>query len=282
MSRPGLRLGAVEYDPKVDRIWAGFRAWFAGYGLDLTYRLYPDYDRQVDDLLDGRLDLAWNSPLAWIRAQRMARARGGTVRPVVMRDTDRDLRSVVVVPADSPYRAPADLAGATVATGAIDSPQATLIPLAYLAGLGVAVDVCRFDVGVGLHGDHIGGERDAARALAAGTVDAALLLDATHLLMCTEGTLEPGGTRVLAATAPFDHCMMTAGPGAPAALVDRFAGQLLGMSYADPDLRQLFDLEGLTAWRPGRDTGYASLSAAVDRFGFYDRTGAPGLPVYAR
>jgi hypothetical protein len=38
------------------------------------------------------------------------------------------------------------------------------------------------------------------------------------------------------------------------------------MSYADPLVRPLLDLEGLKQWRPGRTTGYAQLEAAVTRF----------------
>src|SRR5581483_3303553 len=89
--------------------------------------------------------------------------------------------TVVVVRADSPITDPAGLRGRRIGTGAVDSPQATLLPLHHLAGLGLApgrdFEVRRFDVGVGLHGDHIGGERDAAAALAAGEVDAACMID---------------------------------------------------------------------------------------------------------
>ena len=153
-----------------------------------------------------------------------------------MRDTDRDLTSVVVVRADSDIASVADLVGRTVAVGAVDSPQATLIPLSYLRRAGVSADVGvrRFDVGVGLHGDHIGGERDAARALAAGEVDAACMIDANHLLFVREGTLAAGSTRVLAQTAPYDHCNMTVVDGVAPEAVDRFGGLLLSMSYADP------------------------------------------------
>ncbi|MFD0784912.1 phosphate/phosphite/phosphonate ABC transporter substrate-binding protein, partial [Micromonospora azadirachtae] len=131
-----LLLGAVAYDPKVVTIWAGFRSWFRERGFDLDFVLYSQYERQVEDLLAGRIDVAWNSPLAWLRAQRLARARGTTVRPVAMRDTDRDLTSVIVVRADSEHRTLADLRGRAVAVGAIDSPQATLLPLALLRAAG--------------------------------------------------------------------------------------------------------------------------------------------------
>ena len=33
------------------------------------------------------------------------------------------------------------------------------------------------------------------------------------------------------------------------------------------------DLEGLTRWLPGRQSGYGALEAAVDRLGFYDAAG---------
>jgi ABC-type phosphate/phosphonate transport system substrate-binding protein len=275
-----LVLGAVAYDPKVVTIWAGFRTWLRERDFPFDFILYSNYERQVDDLLAGRIDVAWNSPLAWVRARRLAAAGGVTVRAIAMRDTDRDLVSAVVVCTDSSIQAAADLHDATIAVGAIDSPQATLLPLSALRralaeqGLDLTdAKILRHDVGVGLHGDHIGGERDAAVALRDGRADAACLIDANLLLFAREGTLPAGSTRVIAQTPRFDHCNMTAGPTADAALVDRFATLLLEMSYADPRVRPLLDLEGLTRWLPGRLEGYTPLEAAVDETGFYDDRG---------
>lgn len=263
---PELLLGSVAYDPKVLTIWEGFRRWFTDHALPFDFVLYSNYERQVEDLVAGRIDVAWNSPLAWVRTARLA----PTARAVAMRDTDRDLSSVVVVRADSPITDASGLAGQVVATGAVDSPQGTLLPLALLGG--VDVKVRRFEVGVGLHGDHIGGERDAARALAAGEVDAACMIDANHLLFTTEGTLPAGATRVVAQTAPYDHCNMSVA-GSESPLIDEFVSLLLGMDYADPAVRPLLDLEGLTRWLPGRLSGYTQLDAAVDALGFYDKKG---------
>jgi phosphonate transport system substrate-binding protein len=60
----------------------------------------------VEELIAGRVDVAWNSPLAWVRARRLAAADGVKLTPVTMRDTDCDLRSLVVVRAGDPARRP--------------------------------------------------------------------------------------------------------------------------------------------------------------------------------
>src|SRR5690606_7311018 len=99
---------------------------------NFDYVLYSNYEALVEALMDGQLQFAWNSPLAFVRARRMARARGQEVRAIVMRDTDMDLQSVLVVPAESSIQAVEDLRGRTVGFGAIDSPQATLIPLDHM------------------------------------------------------------------------------------------------------------------------------------------------------
>jgi ABC-type phosphate/phosphonate transport system substrate-binding protein len=271
-------LGAVAYDPKVVTIWDGFRQWFAGRGLGFDYILYSNYERQVDDLLAGRIDVAWNSPLAWVRSRRAAAAAGARVSAPVMRDSDRDLTSIVIVRADSAVRAVGDLRGRTIATGAVDSPQATLLPLDRLRDEGVEpgrdVTVRRFDVGVGLHGDHVGGERDAAKALMAGEVDAACILAANHLVFSREGTLSTNGTRVIAETVAFDHCNMTVNQDiADPASMDVFTELLLAMDYGDAEVRPLLDLEGLKQWMPGRLELYQPLERAVDNASFYGRDG---------
>jgi phosphonate transport system substrate-binding protein len=272
-----LLLGAAAYDPKVVTIWDGFRRYLTDRGLPFDFILYSHYERQAEDLVAGRIDAAWTSPLAWIRASRLARVAGARLDALVMRDTDRDLRSLIVVRADSGIENLPQLDGRGIATGAVDSPQANLLPLSLLRRHGLVpgknLTVRRFDVGVGLHGDHIGGERDAARALIAGAVDAACMIDVNHLLFAREGVLPGSSTRIIGETDLYDHCNMTVGPSADPALVARFRELLLAMSYDDAGLRPLLDLEGLKLWCPGRTTGYAALETAVDEVGFYGEDG---------
>ena len=252
-----LVLGAVTYDPKVVTIWEGFKAFFNERGLPFDFVLFSTYEAQVEAQLQGRIDVAWNSPLAWVHT----RQRRLDARAVVMRDTDQDLTSVVLVRAEGPTAVEA-LNGKKVGVGAADSPQATLIPLLHLHDAGVRPSVVRHDVLLGKHGDHIGGERDAVRALLEGKVEAACVIDGNHLAFTRDGTIPPGAVRVLAQTGKYDHCNFTALGGVDTA---RFEALLLGMSFADPKLRPLMELEGLTAWLPGRTSGYALLERAVEQ-----------------
>ena len=275
MTQETLLLGAVAYDPKVVTIWDGFQRYFETHGLPFDYILYTSYERQVESLFKGHIHVAWNSPLAWLQSERLASALGRHAEAIAMRDTDRDLTSVVVARTASSIRTVADLKGRRVAVGASDSPQATLIPLYYLSQQGLEpnrdFEVIEFDVLSGKHGDHIGGERDGVRALLDGRCDAACLIDGNHLLFVQEGAIPSGATHVIAQTPVYDHCNFTVVTGAPGESVTRFRELLLEMSYADPDVRRLLDLEGLKRWLPGRTAGYDLLSGAVQHFGYLDR-----------
>jgi phosphonate transport system substrate-binding protein len=267
-------LGAVTYDPKVITIWEGFAEHFRARELPFDFVLYSNYESQVEALLDGHIHVAWNSPLAWIETVRVAEARGRRATAIAMRDTDRDLTSAVLVRSDSDVRTVSDLRRKRVGVGAKDSPQATLLPLHHLTEQGLEpggdFEVVYHDRLIGKHGDHIGGERDAAKALLAGSIDAACVIDSNLLTFAKEGTWPGGSVRVLEKTGPYDHCNFTVLDDAPQRSVERFTTLLLEMSYDDPAVRPLLDLEGLKAWKPGRVSGYVALDRAVDRLGTLD------------
>jgi phosphonate transport system substrate-binding protein len=274
MARP-LKVGAVMYDPKVSVIWEIIRNFFDAQGAPIDPVFYGNYDAQVDALLHRGVDIAWNSPLAWVDAQR--RTNGGC-RAIAMRDTDRDRVSCFVARRDGPVRSLADLEGKTLATGAYDSPQATLIPLNRLRGEGLTpghnVTIRRFDVRVGLHGDHIGGERDAFECVKAGGADACTMLDLNWQAWTADGTIDPNAYAVIGDTDRFDHCVFTVRGDFAWAVERVWLQALFAMQYDNPAHREMMDLEGLKAWLPGRTTGFGPLTAAVVSERFF----APARP----
>ncbi len=274
-------LGTVAYAPKVITIWEGFKSYFEKNNLPFDYILYSNYESQVEAMFSGQIDAAWNSPLAWLRADRMGRARGTHVRIGPMRDTDQNLSSVLVVRNNSSYKSVAELRGKTIGFGAVDSPQARLIPLDHLRQEGLIAKgetegdfkVRIFDRLGGKHGDHIGGERDAARALLSGEVEAAWMIDGNFQAFSQEGTLPSGEARILAHTASYDHCIFSFAPHTEEKQTELFSQILMGMKWSDSTVRPLLELEGLKEWRVGRTSGFSLLSRAVDNESFYDENG---------
>jgi len=272
MDRP-LIVGAVMYDPKVSVIWEIIRHFFESQSCPIDVAFYSTYELQVAALLDRTIDIAWNSPLAWLDSQRRS---GGTCRAIAMRDTDRDRVSYFVARREGPVRTLSDLRNRTLATGAIDSPQATLIPLGRLRrdALDPAADltVRRFDVLVGKHGDHVGGERDAFECLRSGDAAACAMLDLNWDGWTKDGTIDTDRFTIIAETDRFDHCVFTVRDDLDGATERRWLDALFKMRYDNPAHREMMDLEGLKAWQPGRTSGFGPLTEAVAAERFFEPT----------
>lgn len=264
-------VGAVLYDPKVSVIWDIIREFFEDNDCPMDVVFYTNYELQNRALADGHLDVAWNSPLAWLDAQRLT---GGTCRAIAMRDTDRDRVSHLLVKADSGIDDLAGLAGKTVAFGAEDSPQARLIPMGMLhrAGLHAGRDYTekRFDVLVGKHGDHVGGEKDAFQCLAAGEAAASAVLDLNWAAWTADGSADPAAYRILATTEKFDHCVFTVRDDFAPDIEKKWLDVLYSMSYDNPAHREMMDMEGLKKWEPGRTSGFGPLGEAVELTRFFE------------
>ena len=267
-----ILVGAVIYDPKVSIIWDIIKGFFAGEGCPMDCVFYTNYELQVEALAVGHIHIAWNSPLAWVDAERRT---GHRCRAIAMRDTDRDRVSHLVVRRNGGIDTVANLRGRMVATGAIDSPQATLLPIQHLRQTGLVpgrdYGVRRHDLLVGKHGDHIGGEREALRSLQAEESDAAAILDLNWDAWCADGTIDPNQLRILTSTPPFDHCNFTVLDSLDSGRASAWADVLFRMRYDNPAHREMMDLEGLKAWLPGRTSGYAALTDATRDSGFFER-----------
>jgi ABC-type phosphate/phosphonate transport system substrate-binding protein len=268
--QPRVLVGAVVYDPKVVAIWDVIQEYFAAHGYQMDCVFYNTYDLMVDALVAGHIQVAWNSPLAWVDA---VRRTNGKCRAVAMRDTDRDRRSHIIVHRSSGFGSLEDLRGRTLATGARDSPQSHLLPLHLMQqhGLTAGKDftVRRFDLLVGKHGDHVGGELEALHSVQRRESDACAVLDLNWARWQTDGTADPTDLMALASTQPFDHCNFTVLDSLPADEEGLWTTTLFSMSYANPTHREMMDLEGLKAWLPGRTSGYSALTEAVEEQKFF-------------
>src|SRR5215813_9176640 len=177
MSKP-IIVGAVAYDPKVVTIWELIREYFDKAGVANDFVLFSNYEAQVNALLGGFIDIAWNTNLAYVRVHRRT---NGACRILAMRDTDVEFTSVIVARTDRGISTLADLKGKTVAFGSRDSGQAAILPAYFLAKSGIDpekdIRSIRFDLDVGKHKNTGTSEVQVLEAVTNGEANASTVND---------------------------------------------------------------------------------------------------------
>lgn len=260
-------VGAVVYDPKVVPIWEGIREYFTDAPVGMDFVLFSNYEAQVEALLQGRIDVAWNTNLAYVRT---FLATDGACRVLAMRDTDVAFFTTLVGRTDELASA-ADLKGRRLALGSADSAQAAIMPVHYLTleGLrpGEDVELVRFDSDVGKHGDTGRSERDALVAVLDGQADAAAIGLASWDVFVRSGEVPPERLQPFWTSPPYSHCNFTALPSFDADLADAWSSHLEAMSWDIPEHRRILELEGLREWIPPVLDGYRDVFAAVEAQG---------------
>ena len=261
MSSP-LIVGSVAYTPNVVTIWEGIRGYFAGSPAEMDFLLFSNYGRQVDALLDGTIDVAWNTNLAWVRTVAQTE---GACRALAMRDTDTVFQTIFVARTGSAFRGLEALKGRRLALGSRDSAQAAILPVHYLrqAGLGTDdVTLLRINSDVGKHGDTGRSELDALRAVLEDRADAAAIGINTWQAIGRE-ELMPGAFEAIWESPTYSHCNFTALPRVSDDRTMPWVEHLLAMDWDNPEHRPILEMEGLHHWVPPELDGYASLFQAV-------------------
>jgi ABC-type phosphate/phosphonate transport system substrate-binding protein len=264
MSDSTILVGAVAYDPKAVTIWEGIRDHFTDQGIAMDFVLFSNYERQVESLLEGHVDVAWNTPLAHARVRRRTKDQSVSLG---MRDSDRDFRAKIVARRGTGLTSIQSLPGHTLAVGSRDSTQARILPLQFLRKEGVdlgKVKLLPFDTDVGKHGDTGTSELEVLKALHDGRAEAGAVGDLIWVNEQAAGRVDASKVEVLWTTPPFDHCMFDAMPSTPKEKRDRFQKGLFSMKWENPRHRRVLELEALKMWMPPREEGYASLHDALD------------------
>ncbi|MBB6735579.1 phosphate/phosphite/phosphonate ABC transporter substrate-binding protein [Cohnella zeiphila] len=251
-----LLIGAVAYDPKVIPIWDIIREYYRKHDFALDYVLFSNYEAQVDALLEGFIDIAWNTNVAYVRIQRRLE---GKAKALAMRDTDIGFTSKIIARTDSGIESLADLKGKRLALGSADSGQAAILPYHYVKTSGIDPEkdltLLRFDLDVGKHGDTGTSELEVVRALREGEADAGAVGDSTWIRLLEQGQVDTREIRAVWTSPDYSHCNFTALPSLDDALAERFRELLFAMDPADPDIRNMMEMEGLNEWVKAEGAG---------------------------
>jgi phosphonate transport system substrate-binding protein len=267
-----ITLGAVAYDPKVVTIWEGMRSYFRDEAkLPVEIVLYLSYEAQVQALLRKTIDIAWNTNLAFLQAEKWSEGR---CKALAMRDTDMEWNSLLIAPKGGAIRTLNDVRGKRVALGSRDSGHAAILPTHFLAQNGLVENKdyhsVRFNTDLGKHGDTGTSEVDVLKAVMNGSVDAGMV-GSPFWHGLKDAKLVPEGAVEAVWTSPaYHHCMFTAREGLAEDTATQFVAALLAMSFENPKHRPVLIAEGLKVWLKPSLSGYTSLREACIAQGFFE------------
>ena len=270
MTEPPVIVGAVAYTANVVPIWEGIKEYFVDSPTPMDFVLFSNYERQVESLLAGHIDIAWNTNVAWIRSLRQS---GGKARALATRDTDLTFQTLMIGRAGSGLEGLESLRGRRVALGSRDSGQARILPTFFLARAGITeddVDLVIFDSDVGKHGDTGRSDLDALRAVLDDEADVAAVGINTWQALSAAGDDSVSDLVVVWESEPYSHCNFTTVGSRSDDVLDDWVEHLLAMDWNVPAHRRILELEGLTQWKRPELDGYRSLEEAMAAQGISD------------
>lgn len=270
-------VGAVAYKPEVVTIWEGMRRYFNEEAqLPVEVVLFQSYEAQVAALLAQpddvvpRIDIAWNTNLAYLQADEWSRH---ACRAVAMRDTDLGWMTKIVAVTGGAVSSLADLKDRTLALGSRDSGHAAILPVHFLEQQGMREGsdyrTLRFNSDVGKHGDTGTSEVEVVRAVLDGRADAGAIGSPFWNTVRNERLVPEGGLTEIWSSPAYNHCMFTARVDFDVEQEQQFVRALLAMDYDNPDHRAILDAEGLKRWLTPQLDGYDALRQAANEQGFF-------------
>ena len=102
-----LRLGGVASASHMT-VFQGLEEMFKREGIDMDWVLYSDYEAMIDDFVDGKIDLAWNGPLGYVKIKRRL---DEPCQVIAMRDVDVNFTTCFVTRSESDILTVEDLKG---------------------------------------------------------------------------------------------------------------------------------------------------------------------------
>jgi phosphonate transport system substrate-binding protein len=227
-------------------------------GLEVLFIPVTDYAAVVEGLANNKLDLAWLGGFTYVQAR--IRSNGGVV-PIVQRAEDAKFTSRFIVPVGSTAKTLADLKGKTFAFGAPSSTSGSLMPRYYLLQAGI--DPERDFKSVAFSGAH-----DATVAfVAAGRADAGVLNASVLDKLIESNNPNAAKVRVLSITPPYFDYNWTVRPNMDAALTKKLTDAFLKLDPAQPEMKEIMDLQRASKFIPTQSSNYDGIEAAAKSAG---------------
>ncbi|OED42248.1 putative selenate ABC transporter substrate-binding protein [Chromatiales bacterium (ex Bugula neritina AB1)] len=217
-----------KYKPMVDYLSMSLNA-------EVEYVPVTDYGAAVAALAAGKVDFAWLGGFTHVQARIMAGAS-----PVVMRDIDRQFKSVIIANTNSGVGSTDDIKGMKFAFGSKSSTSGHLMPRYFLDTL------YGIDVEKDLGGSPVySGSHDATvKVVESGKVDVGALNAEVWNRMSESGAYDKSKVVLIETTPDYVDYVWTARDDIEPEMVDKFRQAFLSLDNSNTDHQKVLKLQG--------------------------------------
>ena len=234
---------ARKYQPLVDHLQKSL-------GVKVVYVPVIDYGAAVSALGAGKIDFAWLGGFTYVQAKVMSGAK-----PVVMRDIDREFKSVFIAFSGSGISKPEEMRGKSFAFGAKSSTSGHLFPRYFLKTT-FNIDADHDFAGAPIYS----GAHDATvKMVESGKVQAgALNIEVWHRLL-DNNKVDLAKVKPIWTTPPFVDYVWAVRKDLPAETVKKFADAFLTLDVNNPAQRAVLDLQGAKKFVPAKEEDFLTI-----------------------
>jgi phosphonate transport system substrate-binding protein len=222
-------------------------------GMPVRFTPVTDYAATVEGLASDKLELVWYGGFTVVQAS----LRSGKAMPIVQREEDSHFHSKFITAKSSNITKLEDLKGKTFSFGSVSSTSGHLMPRYFLLQNGINPDK-------DFKAYSYSGAHDAtAKAVEAGTVDAGALNESVWKKLVDEKRIDTEKVHEFWTTPDYFDYNWTVRGNLPPELIEKLKQAFLKLDPANPEHKQILDLQRATRFVETKLENYKSIETAA-------------------
>jgi phosphonate transport system substrate-binding protein len=257
---PALRVTVIpEAREEFQRNEAIFTAWLRREtGVPVELRLAGTYEEAVRLLVSREVELGWLGGVTTVQAMTQT---AGRVRPIVIREKDRQFKSYVIAAASLGATSLEDLRGKRFTFGSRSSTSGHVMPRFFMQREGLVPE--KFFSSVAFSGDH----KKTVLAVASGQQDCGAVNYKVFEQMIEDKAVDPAKVKVVWASATFvdQAWVLTRDVDARlgGGMLRKITAAFLNLDALRPDDRRVLDILKTERYLEARTEWWRSVAAAL-------------------